>query len=63
MTVIHALISVFALVFRSVAATLLQFISVILGAVGAAALVGFGCLSAAGIIGVRFSRRRAKGPE
>ena len=63
MTIIHALISVFALVFRSVATTLLQFTSVILGAVGAAALVGFGCLSAAGVIGVRLSRRRARDSE
>ena len=60
MTIIHALIQVFSMVFRSVATTILQFISIIVGALGAAALVGFLCLSAAGVVGVRLSRRRAK---
>ncbi len=51
------MIQVFSAVFRSAALTLLQFVSIILGAMGAAAVVGFFVLSGAGVLGVRFARR------
>ena len=57
LSIIHALIQVFAAVFRSAALTLLQFVSILMGAMGAAALVGFFVLSGAGVLGVRYARR------
>ena len=57
LSIIRALIQVFAAVFRSAALTLLQFVSIILGAMGIAAVIGFFVLGGAGILGVRFARR------
>ena len=51
------MIQVFAAVFRSAALTLLQFVSILMGAMGAAAIVGFFVLSGAGVLGVRYARR------